>query len=95
VVIAPSQDVAGMVVTFTDAQTEISGKIVDAAGRPAPQLYVFVFSSDETHWTPASRRVASILSADNGSYAISGLPFGDYYLCALTDLDNDLKFDSS
>jgi protocatechuate 3,4-dioxygenase beta subunit len=91
--IGAGQNVAGLAVTFTDVQTELSGLLTDSAGRPAPQLYVVVFSTDKTMWMPESRRIRSVRSGDNGSYAIVGLPPGEYYLCALTELDTGLQYE--
>jgi protocatechuate 3,4-dioxygenase beta subunit len=93
-VVGAGQNPSGLVVTFTDAPTEVSGNLIDAGGKPVPQIYVLVFSADRADWTPDSRRVASVLSGDGGAYSIAGLPPGDYYLCGLTEIDTDLKFDS-
>lgn len=92
--LAPGQDVSGLVVTFTDVQTELSGVLTDRDARPAPQLYVFVFPTDKAMWLSESRRIRSARSGENGSYAIAGLPPGEYYLCALTELDTTLQFDA-
>ena len=43
----PGERVTDVVVTFTDRVTEISGTLLDAAGRPAPGYYVVLFSTDE------------------------------------------------
>lgn len=91
--VAPGQNVSGLVVTFTDVQTELSGALTDREGRPAPQLYVFVYPTDKALWVPDSRRIRSVRSGENGSYLIAGLPAGDYYLCALTELDTALQFE--
>jgi hypothetical protein len=91
--IAPGQNVSGLVVTFTDAQAELSGALTDHQGRPAPQLYVFVFPTDKALWVPDSRRIRSVRSGENGSYLIEELLPGDYYLCALTELDIALQFE--
>ena len=93
--VEPGQNISGVVVTLVDSAAEIGGRLLDAPGNTGPQLYVLVFSRDKTHWAPGSRRVASVLASDTGAYAITSLPPGDYYLCALTDLDNDLRFDAT
>jgi hypothetical protein len=90
--IAAGQNLSGLVVTLTDTPTELSGVLNDGDGRPAPQLYVVVFATDKTLWT-AGRRVRSVRSGENGSYTITGLPPGEYYLCALTELDTALQYE--
>ena len=91
--IAAGQNLSGLVVTLTDTQTELSGLLTDAAGQPAPQLYVVVFSTDKGMWLPESRRIKSVRSSEKGSYTIAGLPAGEYYLCALTELDTGLQYE--
>jgi hypothetical protein len=93
--VGAGQDVGGLVVTFSDVQTEVTGLLTDASGRPAPQLYVVVFTTDRSLWVgESSRRIRSVRSGENGSYTIAGLPPGDYYLCALTELDTGLQFEA-
>jgi hypothetical protein len=85
--VQPGDVVSGLSVTFTDARSELSGTISDTVGRAVSQLYVLVFSTDRSQWDPGSRRTSSALANDNGAYTIQGLPPGEYYLCALTELD--------
>jgi hypothetical protein len=91
--VAMGQNLSGLVVTFSDVQTELSGILIDGDGRVASQLYVFVFPTDKTMWLPAARRIRSVRSTDNGSYTMAGLPAGEYFLCALTELDTMLQFE--
>jgi hypothetical protein len=93
--VRPGSDVSNIVVTLSDVPTEVSGTLVDAAGRPAPEFYVFMFPTDKTTWGTISRRIKFTRANDTGSYVIAGLPPGDYYLCALTEVDVELRFESS
>ncbi len=92
--VTPGQSASGLVVTFTDVQTEISGLLTNSDQQAAPQLYVFVFPTDKTMWVPDSRRIQSVRSRENGSYTLVGLPPGEYYLCALTEFDAGLQFEA-
>ena len=96
VAIAAGQDLTGAVITFTDRPSEIRGALLDAAGQPARGYVILAFSKDKTFWVPNSRRVKSVRPATNGTYALMGLPPGDYYLSALTDVQpaqlNDPSF---
>jgi len=92
--IGQGQNVAGLVVTFSDVQTELAGLLTDGAGHPAPQLYVVVFPTDRALWLGESRRIRSTRSGENGSYTFAGLPPGEYYLCALTELDTGLQYEA-
>jgi hypothetical protein len=75
------------VVTFTDKPTGLIGALMDSGGRAATDHYMPVFSSDRRYWTPGSRRVRMTRPATDGSYSVKGLPPGEYYLAAPTDLE--------
>jgi len=80
------QPIASLTVTMTNQPTEITGTVLDAAGRPTSEYSMLAFSTDRTHWTTSPRRLsgAARLSSD-GRYRISGLPPGEYYLAVITD----------
>jgi hypothetical protein len=76
-------------VTFTDQPTEVSGRLIDAAGKPMPGFAIVMFSTDRSTWAPGSRRISPpIQVASDGKYKVTGLPPGDYFLAALTDYEN-------
>jgi hypothetical protein len=83
------QNISGAAITFTDHGSQLSGSLLDADGRPAPEYFIVVFSADRKFWTPQSRRVRSIRAATTGRFTVNGLPPGEYYLCALTDVENN------
>ena len=86
--IAAGQQVAGVVLTFTDRATELSGTLLDANGQAAPGYYVVVFSTDAAFWSPGSRRTpAPFRAATDGRYRFSGLPPGSYHVAAITSVD--------
>jgi len=93
--IRPGDEIKGVVVTFTKAVTLISGNVQDAAGRPVSGFPIVVFPTDRAMWSPGSRRILSAKPASDGTYKVSGLPAGEYYLCALTDLDPNDLYDSA
>ena len=84
---------AGLVVTLTDRPTEISGIVKDAAGRPAPGFPIIVFSTDRNNWTTGSRRVLQARPSSDGQYRLVGLPAGEYYVAAVTDIDPTQLYD--
>jgi hypothetical protein len=91
--IRPGVDVSGVVVTFTDRPAELSGSVTDAAGRPAPGFPIVVFSTDRAYWTLSSRRVQTARPSSDGKYTITGLPAGEYYVCAVTAVDRTEQYD--
>lgn len=79
-------DLRGVVVTFTDRPTELSGIVTGASGSPDPDAVVLVFPSDTASWrewglTP--RRMRAVRTDPSGRYTFPALPPGDYYLVAL------------
>lgn len=86
--VAAGRDVGGLNVAFTDQPTEIAGTLFDRLGRPTPEYSVLVFSTDRTQWTSAPRRVSGAVKlGSDGRYKVSGLPPGEYYVCAIVDID--------
>lgn len=86
-------DVSNVVVTFTDNPSELSGSVTDAAGRPIGGFPIVVFSTDRQYWTLGSRRVQVARPATDGKYKVTGLPAGEYFVCAVTAVDRSEVYD--
>jgi hypothetical protein len=91
--IKPGADVSGVVVSFTDRPSELSGTVVDGAGRVTPNFPIIVFSTDRQYWTLASRRVQQARPASDGRFKVTGLPAGEYFVCAVTAVDRTEVYD--
>jgi protocatechuate 3,4-dioxygenase beta subunit len=76
-----------ILVTLTDHPAELSGSFVDASGRPASEYSVVVMSTDARYWVRGSRRVQTVRPGLDGRFVFTGLPPGDYGLCAFTDFE--------
>jgi 5-hydroxyisourate hydrolase-like protein (transthyretin family) len=87
------RDWTGVTVTLTDKPIVLSGKVLDAQGRPSSAFPIIVFSTNPNHWSPGSRRVQQVRPASDGSYRVPGLPAGEYYIGAVTTLDLEDLFD--
>jgi hypothetical protein len=86
--VRPGDALTDVVVTFTNRTTELSGTLVDAAGRPAPGFYVAIFPTDPLLWLAGSRRMpAPARAATDGRFRFVGLPPGSYHAVALTTVD--------
>lgn len=82
------EDAQDIVVTLTNRVTELTGSLLDTAGRITSDYYVIVFSVDAQMRRPGSRWLrAPLRPASDGSFKIVGLPGGDYYMAGLTDYD--------
>lgn len=97
VAIKSAARLSDVVITFTDRHAELSGRLVDTAGRPAPEFFVFVFSTNRAYWTPnAARHLrAPTRPASDGTYRIVALPPGEYFVAALTEVDDTDIYDSA
>jgi len=94
--IRAGQSLQNMVVTFTDQPTELSGTLVDGAGKPMAGFAIVVFSTDRATWSSGSRRISpAIQVSSDGKYRAAGLPPGEYFLAALTDYEQGDLGDAS
>jgi protocatechuate 3,4-dioxygenase beta subunit len=75
------------VVTFTDTPATLAGTLQDRSGRAATDYYILVFSTNRATWTPGSRRVRMTRPDTGGAFHAKGLPPGEYFVTALTDLE--------
>ena len=82
-----AQSVTGVVITFSDRRSELSGTIRDLGGRPDPAASVVVFPADYRAWLqagafPLAARVEPV--SQTGVYALPLRP-GDYLVAAVRD----------
>jgi protocatechuate 3,4-dioxygenase beta subunit len=76
-----------VVLTLSDRPGELTGRLLTAAGAPAPEYSVILFSADRAHWFPGARRTRAVRPATDGTFLIGELPAGEYFLAALTDAE--------
>lgn len=70
-------------ITLTDRATEIAGTVRDNFLRPASGAAVIVTSAHNQQWTP--NRTRYLRATNAGSFAVAGLPPGDYLIVAIDD----------
>ncbi len=87
------ENIPDLAVTFSDRVSELSGRLESIDGNPAPDYFIIAFSTDRERWTPLSRRVRQSRPATDGRFSIRGLPPGDYFVAALTDVEPGEWFD--
>ena len=79
-------DVAGVVVTFTDAVSDLSGTVRNAQNGVDSTAEVVVFSAETQSWKREGlnpRRAKSTRVTKAGAFALGALPAGQYYVLAL------------
>ena len=52
-----------------------------------------VFSTDRAYWTLGSRRVQTARPSSDGRFKVTGLPAGEYFVCAVTMVDRTEVYD--
>jgi hypothetical protein len=83
-----NEDIAGLVLTFTDKTTEVSGTVVDIRNQPDPGALVVVLPADTQAWRQSvvtPRRVRSVRTGAGGTFLFRDLPPGEYFLGAVSD----------
>jgi hypothetical protein len=58
-------------------------------GRAAPGAIVLAFSTDRERWYPVSRFMRKAVANADGTFRISGLSFGTYYVAAIARVPDD------
>lgn len=86
--VEPGRSVRDVVLVYSDQSTELSGSLVDAAGKPTPGLSILLFPTDRALWNGPRRMRGPVQPLADGSYRFTDLAAGEYYLAALTDVDS-------
>jgi|RhiMethySRZTD1v2_1073278.scaffolds.fasta_scaffold04203_14 uncharacterized protein (DUF2141 family) len=87
------QSVDGVVLTFSDRVAELSGTVRDATGRSSVGETMILFPADRTLWTPRSRWIRAEQSSTEGSFQFRVLPAGEYFVAAVSDVDDYAWYD--
>lgn len=80
-------------VTFTDRPSEVSGTLQTNIGLPTADYFILAFSTDQRFWFANSRRVIAVRPNTAGVYTMRNLPPGEYFIAALTDVEDGEWFD--
>jgi hypothetical protein len=74
-------------VTFAANPASIAGRAVDERGAAFGGVAVLVFPVDSRRWFADSRWLESVTADASGSFALDGLPPGEYHVAAVAGLD--------
>jgi hypothetical protein len=83
------QSLSDVEVVLTDRVSEVSGTIADDRAKPAPGARIVAFSMDRDRWYPASRFLRTTIAGSDGTFTLSGLPYGSYYAAAVAQLPTE------
>jgi len=77
------RDVDDIEITLTDRGTELIGTVRDGRLTHIPGAAIIVMSAHDKQWTP--NRTRYLRASTAGSFAIAGLPPGEYLIVAIDD----------
>ncbi len=86
---AGTQTVTGAEVVMSNAGAAISGHVTDASASPVSNYSVVVFSTDRTKWFVTSRFLRLVRPTQDGSFEVTGLPPGEYYVAATDPIEGN------
>jgi len=66
----------------SNAGAAISGHVTDATAAPVSNYSVVVFPTDRTKWSETSRSLRVARPAQDGSFEVTSLPPGEYWVAA-------------
>jgi hypothetical protein len=81
-------DVSGLVIKMADRFSLISGIATGADGRADQDAAVIVFTTNRDAWTnfgQTPRRLRYVRVEPDGSYRVTALPQGEYFVAAIPD----------
>src|SRR6185436_10075876 len=67
---------------LSNASAAISGHVTDATSAPVSSYSVIVFPTDRTKWSETSRSLRVARPAQDGSFEVTSLPPGEYWVAA-------------
>jgi hypothetical protein len=81
-------------IVVTDQRQQVSGRVVDALGRPATRFVVIAFPHELKEGAAPDRFVTrSGTSNADGTFQLRNLPPGSYFAAAFTSVHDDAQFD--
>jgi hypothetical protein len=85
-------DMLDIAIQFTDHPSAVNGVVRNADGNPVQGSVVLLFPTDQTRWVDyglTSRVVRGTNTSATGSFFLSAVPDGEYFLIAIDDEQSD------
>jgi len=79
----PNQSIDDLEIVLTSRAASISGSVSDGRSQPVTDYLVIVFATSEKRWYRESRFLKYARAEPDGSFAVRGLPAGDYFVAAV------------
>ena len=84
--IGPGGSMFGVQIMLTTRPGAVAGTVTGPEGKPAGRAHVLVFSTDSSYWRERSRRIMTVVAAEDGRFETGFVPDGDYFVVAGHDL---------
>jgi hypothetical protein len=85
----PGSSLHQVVVTLSDRYAVLAGTLEASAAQTPSHYTIVVFSTDIRMWDATSRRTQLVRPGDDGHFSSEELPPGEYFVCAVTEIDTD------
>jgi len=83
------ESMSGLELIVTNVTGSLSGRVVDAAGRPASDASIVIFTQDRSRWHAPIRFAVSTRPRPTGEYTIGVTHAGPVYVVALENIGQD------
>ena len=83
-----AEDISGIVITFSDRTTELSGTVPRREGALDKSAGVIIMPADSQSWKQGvmnARRLRNVRTTTTGGFSLTGLPPGQYLVAAVND----------
>jgi hypothetical protein len=85
--------ITGAVVTFTDKQSELTGRVTNDQSQPVFDYTLVIYPADMRYRQPQSRRILTTRPATDGRFTFRNLPPGEYRIAPVLDPEPGSWFD--
>jgi len=82
-------------VILTTEKTVLTGRALDADGKPVSDYTVIVFPDEPSHWQSWSRYMQTARPDQSGEFLVQGLPPGRYLAAAVRSVQQYEWFDKA
>jgi hypothetical protein len=86
--------IAEVLLVFSDRGARITGSVTEQSGTPVSDYTVLVFPTDTRLWRPQARQIATARPDQNGTFEISNLPAGEYFVAIADPTEPGEWYDS-